>query len=146
MPARNIHHDAVVHALTADGWTVTHDPLTVSYGGRDLFVDLAAERVLLAAEKANRRIAVEIRSFLSPSPIRDLEEAVGQYDIYRTVLSETEPERLLYLALPRRAHDILFTERFGQLILARLKLHLLVFDEREEKIIQWIDWNDTARS
>src|SRR5438477_12313026 len=26
MPARNIHHDAVIHALQADGWTITHDP------------------------------------------------------------------------------------------------------------------------
>ena len=31
MPAKNIHHDAVVRALTADGWTITHDPLTLSY-------------------------------------------------------------------------------------------------------------------
>jgi hypothetical protein len=27
MPARNIYHDAVVQALTADGWTITDDPL-----------------------------------------------------------------------------------------------------------------------
>src|SRR5437762_13221778 len=75
MPARNIYHDAVVRALQADGWTITHDPLTISYGGRDLFVDLGAERSTLAAERGEQRIAVEIQSFLSPSPIRDLEEA-----------------------------------------------------------------------
>ena len=44
MPAKNIYHDVVLHALLADGWTITHDPLTISYGGRDLFVDLGAER------------------------------------------------------------------------------------------------------
>jgi hypothetical protein len=26
VPAKNIYHDAVVDALTADGWTITHDP------------------------------------------------------------------------------------------------------------------------
>ncbi len=40
MPAKNIYHDCVVQALTADGWVVTHDPLTLAYGGKDLFVDL----------------------------------------------------------------------------------------------------------
>ena len=70
--------------------------------------------------------------------MRDLEEAVGQYDIYRTVLAETDPERLLYLAVPRRVYEGLFMERFGQLIATRLHLPLLVFDEQQERIVQWI--------
>ena len=98
MPVRNIYHDAVVHALTADGWTITHDPLTLSFGGKDLFVDLGAERTAIAAEKSGHRIAVEVHSFLNPSPVRDLQEAVGQFEIYQTVLAETEPDRLLHLA------------------------------------------------
>jgi hypothetical protein len=82
MPAKNLYHDLVVRALTADGWAITHDPLTLSFGGRDRFVDLRAERAALAAEKDGRKIAVEIQSFLGASPVRDLEEAVGQYQIY----------------------------------------------------------------
>lgn len=138
MPARNLYHDAVVRALTEDGWTVTHDPLTLSFGGKDLFVDLGAERVTLAAERSGQRIAVEIQSFLSPSSVRDLQEAVGQYDVYRAILAETQPERLLYLAVPRRIHEGLLSERFGQLIVARLGLRLLVFDEQQERVIRWI--------
>ena len=45
-------------------------PLTLSFGGKDLFVDLGAERPTLAAEKAGRRIAVEVQSFRGPSPVR----------------------------------------------------------------------------
>ena len=138
VPAKNIHHDLVVHALTADGWTITHDPLTLSYGGKDLYVDLGAARLTLAAERAGQRIAVEIQSFLSRSPVRDLEEAVGQYDVYRTILGETEPDRRLYLAVPRRVFESLLTERFGQLIVTRLHLRLLVFDEEQQRIVQWI--------
>lgn len=138
VPAKNIHHGVVVHALRADGWTITHDPLTLSYGGKDLYVDLGAERLTLAAERAGQRIAVEIQSFLSPSPVRDLEEAVGQYDIYRAILGETDPERRLYLAVPRRIFESLLTERFGQLIVTRLQLCLLVYDEQQQRIIQWI--------
>jgi len=127
MPARNIYHDAVVRALIAEGWTITHDPLTLSYGGKDLFVDLGAERVTLAAEKTGQRIAVEIQSFLSPSPVRDLQEAIGQYEIYRAILAETEPERLLFLAAPLRIYENLLSERFGQLIISRLQLRLLAW-------------------
>lgn len=138
MPAKNIYHDAVLQALAADGWTITHDPLTIAFGGKDLFVDLGAERVTIAAEKGGQKIAVEIQSFLSPSPVRDLQEAVGQYEIYRAVLTETEPERLLYLAVPRRVSEGLLAERFGQMILTRLQLRLLVFDEEQQRIVKWI--------
>ena len=42
-----------------------------------------------------QKFAFEVQSFLNPSPVRDLQEAVGQYEIYRTVLEQTEPERRL---------------------------------------------------
>lgn len=138
MPAKNIYHDAILHALTADGWTITHDPLTISYGGRDLFVDLGAERPIVGAEKGERRIAVEIQSFLNPSPVRDLQEAVGQFGVYRAVLAEIEPDRSLYLAVPHRVYETILSERFGQLIIDRLRLQILVFDNRQKKVIQWI--------
>ena len=138
MPARNLYHDAVIRALTADGWTITHDPLTISFGGKDLYVDLGAERATIAAEKAGERIAVEVQSFVSPSPIRDLQEAVGQFDVYRAVLAKAEPDRTLFLAVPRRVHEGLLTEPFGQLIVTSLHLRLLVFDENEGKIVTWI--------
>jgi hypothetical protein len=138
MPAKNIYHGVVVHALKADGWEITHDPLTLSYGGKDLYVDLGAERVTIAAERGGQKIAVEIQSFLSLSIIRDLEEAVGQYDIYRSVLLETEPERLLYLAVPKRVYEGILKDQFGQLIITKLQLQLIVFDEQIERIVKWI--------
>ena len=139
MPAKNVYHDAVVEALTADGWTITHDPLRLSYGGKDLYVDLGAERAAIAAEREGRRIAVEVQSFLSRSIVRDLEEAVGQYDVYRAVLAENEPERILYLAAPRHVYEGLLMERFGQMIVARLQLRLLVFDVQPGRVVEWIE-------
>ncbi len=83
MPARDLFHDVVRAALERDGWTVTHDPLKVPWGRRDLFVDLGAEK-LLGAEKAGRKIAVEIKSFTGMSLINDLEKAIGQFVLYRS--------------------------------------------------------------
>jgi hypothetical protein len=137
--AKNLYHDAVVHALQADGWTITDDPLRLSYGGRDLYVDLAAERGAIAAEREGRKIAVEVQSFLGKSPVRDLEEAVGQYEIYRMLLADSEPDRRIYMAIPQRIYESLVAERFGQFVVSRLNLWLLVFDATEEKIIQWIE-------
>jgi XisH protein len=146
VPAKNIYHDAVVTALREDGWTITGDPLTVSYGERDLYVDLGAERVALAAEKGNDKIAVEVQSFLDPSPVHDLQMAVGQYAIYRLILEQRDPVRLLFMAVPLRTYNGPLTERFGQLIVKGLRINLLVFDHRQERIVQWINWNDTAKS
>jgi hypothetical protein len=54
MPAKNVHHDAVLEALQADGRTITHDPLRVICGDRQLFIDLGAERQLIGAERGAR--------------------------------------------------------------------------------------------
>src|SRR5437879_6130213 len=97
MPARNIYHDSVRNALRKDGWVITHDPLRLSLGGKDMYVDLGAQQ-LLAAEKGGRRIAVEIKSFVGDSVMEDLENAIGQFAVYRAVLSEVDPTRVLYLA------------------------------------------------
>ncbi|MDZ8105479.1 MAG: element excision factor XisH family protein [Nostoc sp. DedQUE12a] len=138
MPAKDLYHDTVVQALIKDGWEITDDPFVLSYGGRELYVDLGAEKKAIAAQKGDRKIAVEIKSFLKPSPVRDLEEAAGQYGIYQSILTEIAPERKLYLAVPKRSYETIFSEKLGQLIIKRLQLQLLVFDEEQARIVQWI--------
>jgi len=68
MPALDRHHHAVRNALVKDGWTITHDPLTLNIGRDRLHVDLGAERVI-GAEKGVRKIAVEIKTFAGASSI-----------------------------------------------------------------------------
>lgn len=61
MPARDIYHDAVRNALMKDGWTITDDPLRLRLrGGRSLFVDLGAKR-LLAAERGTEKSRLRSR-------------------------------------------------------------------------------------
>jgi hypothetical protein len=99
MPAKDIYHNAFKAALIKGGWTITHDPYTLTFGQKDVFVDLGAERTI-AAEKGDEKIAVKIRSFLGASDIRELEVAVGQYVFYRALLMRFELERKLFLAVP----------------------------------------------
>lgn len=137
MPARDIYHDCVKNALIRDGWTITHDPLRLSWGGKDMYVDLGAER-LLAAEKAGQQIAVEIKSFVGDSEMDDLEKAIGQYVVYRTVMAEREPKRMLYLAVPNDVLQDLFKESVGQLLLKHHLVQVIGFDPQREVIIEWI--------
>lgn len=99
MPARDIYYNTVKNALIKDGWTITHDPLRIRLSrGKNLFVDLGAER-LLAAERGTEKIAIEVKSFTRPSDMKDLEEAVGQFVLYARLLKRYYPEHTLYLAV-----------------------------------------------
>jgi XisH protein len=143
MPARDQQHEHVRRALINDGWTITHDPLRLRWGLRDLYVDLGAER-LLAAEKAQRKIAVEIKSFVGSSLIDDLEKAVGQFVLYYDVLERIEPERVLYLAVSEKVYLDIFEEPIGQLLLAKRRVRLMIFSSDTEAIQQWTPEPPTA--
>ena len=138
MSAKNIHHEHVIRCLVADGWTITDDPLKLSFEERNLYVDFGAEKNAIAAEKSGEKIAVEVQSFLGQSTVRDLQQAVGQYEMYVAILAENDSDRVLHIAIPRRVHDGLLSERFGQFITKRLGLRFLVFDEDQERIVRWI--------
>jgi hypothetical protein len=64
MPRRDFLHDSVKNALIKAAWTITDDPFRIFFGIRKVFVDLGAERNLLAAENGIEKIAVEIKSFV----------------------------------------------------------------------------------
>jgi len=137
MPAKDLYHNTVRNALIKDGWIITHDPLRLSWGKKDLYVDLGAER-LLAAEKAGQRIAVEVKSFVGDSEIDDLEKALGQYVLYRTVLAERDPDRMLYLAVPQHVLRDIFEEPIGQLLLQNKLTRVIGFDPQQEVILRWL--------
>ena len=115
MPAKDIYHNTVRTALEKDGWTITNDPLPLKIGKRTLNVDLGAKK-LFAAEKQGRKIAVEVKSFVSASPVHDLEEAVGQYIVYADILERSEPERIIYLAIRAEVYAQIFSEPIGQVL------------------------------
>jgi hypothetical protein len=137
VPARDLYHSHVVDALTRDGWVITHDPLTLRVGAKDMFIDLGAER-FVGAEKAGRRIAVEIKSFVGSSEMRDLEVALGQFVIYGDALTLLEPDRTLYVAVRVQVYQDLFEEPLGKMILNNGRLRLLVFDPDRREVMQWI--------
>lgn len=137
MPAKDFFHDAAKRALINDGWTITNDPLSLKWGERDLYVDFGAEKVMVA-QKAGRLIAVEVKSFIGASEMRDLHNAVGQYQIYRSVMLRTHPQYTLYLAISNEVYEKLFLEDVGSLVLADEGINMVIFDDETEVIVKWI--------
>ena len=82
--------------------------------------------------------AIEISSFVADSPVRDLQEAVGQFVVYRALLSQAEPERTLFLGVPTRVYDSLLSEPIGQIVAADVRLRVLVFDDQQQRVVRWI--------
>ena len=133
--ARDIYHDPVKRALQKDGWTITHDPFPLKIGKKRLSADLGAEQ-LISAETAARKIVVEVKSFVGQSDVKDLEQALGQYVLYRQILNEMSNERILYLAVSQVTFNSVFTIELGQILLKNQIIKLVVFDDEREVIVE----------
>jgi XisH protein len=138
MSRKDRFHQAVKNALEKDGWTITHDPLSLKIGTLRLQVDLGAEK-LIAAQKNNQKIAVEIKSFLRASKITDFYQAFGQFIPYKVALKRIEPERVIDLAIPNSTYEELFGEILIQDLLEEYPVKLIIYNPEKEEIQSWIE-------
>ncbi len=109
MPAHDTFHEAVKHGLIKDGWTITHDPYPLEFGGTDLYVDLGAEK-MIAAERGNRahrgrdqefhRALVDLGLSYRTGAVPELSDGP---ELRRSAT------RVLFLAVPRDTYDEFFT-------------------------------------
>ena len=107
----------------------------------------------MAAERESQRIAVEIKSFISPSNVSEFHTALGQFLNYRDALEKIEPERQLYLAVRLPIYETFFQRRFIISAVQRYQLRLVrscgarvprveqtsvIYDVQREVIHQWL--------
>ncbi len=94
---------------------------------------------MLAAERGGERIAVEIKSFIKPSLVQDLKEALKQYILCEGALLES-PEnigRTPFLAIRTATYEAIFDEATGKMQLRHAKLKMIVYDSEKEEIVEW---------
>lgn len=130
-------HDAVKNALIKDGWTITADPFRIEFEEYKLYADLAAERPIKAV-RGNEKIVVEIKSFLNPSSVSDFEDALGQYLIYRRLLSKLEPETKMFLAISEATYTDFFTLKATEFIVEAEQVSIFTVNLQKEEIERWI--------
>jgi len=145
MSRKDQFHDAVKHGLEKDGWLITHDPFTIQISESvKLKIDLGAEN-LIAAQRDQEKIAIEIKSFITDSDISEFHAALGQYLNYVQALEDKEPDRILYLAVPLETHRDFFQIPFIQKSLKRHAVNLIIYDPIKEEIKQWISFNNIVK-
>lgn len=135
MSRKDFYHDRVRQALIREGWTITHAPYLFDTDP-ELITDLGTERTI-AAERENEKIAVEIKSFLGSSQVVDLQRAIGQYTLYEEFLKVQEPDRELYLAVPRYAFEDIFDREVGRVAIQKVGLKLIVFFPSGKEDLLW---------
>ncbi len=64
--AKDFYHDNVRIALEKDGWKITDDPYRMKIEEIGYEIDFGAEP-LIAAEKEENKIAIEVKSFVGAS-------------------------------------------------------------------------------
>jgi hypothetical protein len=100
-------------------------------------IDFGAEP-LIAAEKAEQRIAVEVKSFVGASAINEFHKAVGQFNDYFVALQIQDPQRVLYLAVPNDIWNRFFQKPVIQKSLERIGAKIIVYSPNNNEIQQWI--------
>ena len=136
MPAKDKYHQEVRLALEKEGWIITHDPYFLRLEGVNYPVDLGAEK-LLAAQKENTKILVEIKSFLAESIPNEFHSALGQYLDYELGLEEIEPDRLVFLAIPEKIFTKIQKIPFLLKVIKKYNLKIIIFDPNSSEIKSW---------
>ena len=139
MPRKDIYHDAVKNALIKDGWTITADPYPLEYEDVELYPDLAVEK-FISEEQKQRKIIIEIKSFISSSLMKDFELALGQYILYRDLIQLAQDEyQEIYLAIKDEIYDTFFQRKSIKAVVKLNQVALLVINTDKEEIVQWIN-------
>lgn len=97
---------------------------------------MGAEKIL-AAEKENLKIAVEIKSITGNSFIYDFHQALGQYVNYKIALRKKEPDRELYLGVTKEIFDNYFDSPAVLEAIDEVEMKILVVEINATKIVEW---------
>ncbi len=94
--------------------------------------------MIISAEKAGEKIAVEIKSLVGHTFFYDYYQALGQFLVYKIALELVYPDKTLFLAVPKEAYEELkesyaFRESWNRYI-----VNLLIFNHKQKEISQWI--------
>lgn len=93
----------------------------------------------MSAEKNGHKIVVEIKSFIGKAFTTEFYLALGQSIAYKGLLQEREPERALYLAVPKNIYKNQFDSPLVTLAVKNSNLKYVVYDIQEACVLTWLN-------
>jgi hypothetical protein len=137
MPAFDQCHEQVVSALQKDGWRIEDQQIKMSLGKRRVFVDLRAVREVNGDRQ--QIMLVEIKCFPEGENItQELYMAIGQYVVYRAMLTQLGLDLPLYLSIPETIFDSVF-DVIIQTGMRDSRIKLVIVNLEQERIVRWIE-------
>ena len=101
----------------------SHDPLVLGDLERRVYPDLGAEKNV--ADRGIRTLVIEVKGFGTAGQLSELQKAIGQYVLYRSILRRRESTRLPYLAVPSDAYRGLFQKTIIQNLIQDERIRLV---------------------
>ena len=81
-----------------------------------------------------------IKSFAGGSTISEFHTTLGQFLNYLMAIEVSdEPERTLYLAVPRDTYQMFLRLEPAKTVIERYKIRLIVYNPKSEEIDRWIE-------
>ena len=130
MPTEDTCQPQVLTALQKDGWTITGQQIYILKGEHAVFIDIEAV-------KEDQQTFIEVKCFPENNTSTEFYIAVGQYFVYRHILSTQKPHHTLYLAIPEDTYDALTDVYYDTLHDNHVKL--VIVNIEMEIVIRWIE-------
>jgi hypothetical protein len=135
VPNKDSDHDLVIRALIKVGWRIVKEQYRIRHvtetEDTSMFIDLKIEN-------GQQQVAlIEIKG-LAKSLIHDLMELVGQYQLYRVALDLIDDKTPIYVAISQYDYRRIISKAVGVELIHRFSIPLVIYDSKQEKIIQWI--------
>lgn len=136
MPAFDQCHEQVVRALQKEGWHLEKSPAKFLLPPRLIYVDLLMSH---GNNGTRKRIAlVEVKCFPDEdSTTRDLYTAIGQYLVYRAMITELEMGLDLYLSIPVHIYQSIF-DKSVERVIAESSIKLVIINLADEEVVKWL--------
>ena len=135
MPRNDTNYPTIKRIIKKYGYSIFADPFTISFGGSNLEADLGIE--LLGAEKNNKRIVLELKSYTTKMLVPQYQRTFGQIAQYEFALARDKKPYDVYITIPVRIYRKMLN--LGEYIplLENKNIKYMVYNSTTGEIILW---------
>lgn len=140
MSREDFYHKHFQNALLTAGWTIETEQFRLPFYDTKVKIDFTASKT--QEDGSRKLVAVEVKNFRETDSYNNqFQRAVGQYLLYRDLLTHSDFTHQLFLAVPAEVHKGFFSDDAVSRLMKELKFNLVTFDPETATLVQWIPHN-----